>query len=219
MLGLGIAAAGCNQATQQTASRELVTADDSVSYAYGVAIAQSLQQANVEDLDNDLVAQAVRESLEGNPKIEQTESTTIIRDAQQAAAERKQAELEEMTAAKVEEFKNNEGVEVTESGLMIRTIQEGEGTSPVASDTVTVHYTGKLMNGDVFDSSVERGEPATFPLNRVIPGWTEGLQKMKEGGKAELLIPSDLAYGPRGAGNTIPPNSTLLFEVELISVN
>jgi FKBP-type peptidyl-prolyl cis-trans isomerase len=218
LLGLGIAVASCNQATQQSASRELETKEDSVSYAYGVAIAQSLQQANVEDLDNELVAQAVKESLDGNAKIEKEASGTIIRDAQQAAAEKRQAELDEMTAKKVEEFKAMENVEITESGLMIRTIEEGTGVSPAATDTVTVHYTGKLMNGDVFDSSVERGEPATFPLNRVIPGWTEGLQKMKAGGKAELLIPSELAYGPRGAGNAIPPNSTLIFEVELISV-
>ena len=96
--------------------------------------------------------------------------------------------------------------------------KEGEGTSPAATDEVTVHYTGRLLDGTVFDSSVNRGEPATFPLNRVIPGWTEGVQLMKEGAKYTFFIPSDLAYGPQGIPGAIPPHSTLVFEVELIKV-
>lgn len=106
----------------------------------------------------------------------------------------------------------------TASGLKYKVIKEGTGNKPAATDLVTVNYEGRLLDGKVFDSSYERGEPATFPLNRVIPGWTEGLQLMQEGAIYEFLIPSDLAYGPRGAGADIPPNSDLIFVVELIKV-
>jgi FKBP-type peptidyl-prolyl cis-trans isomerase len=116
------------------------------------------------------------------------------------------------------ENKNKEGIKTTESGLQYEVITEGTGATPNAEDTVVVHYTGSLLDGKVFDSSVERGEPATFPLNRVIPGWTEAIQLMKEGAKYKFYIPSELAYGERGAGQDIPGNSTLIFEVELIEV-
>ena len=110
-----------------------------------------------------------------------------------------------------------EGVE-TESGLKYQIIQEGNGQQPKASDNVTVHYKGWLTNGTVFDSSYKRGEPATFPLNQVITGWTEGVQLMKVGAKYRFLIPSHLAYGKRGAGHAVPPNSTLVFDIELIDI-
>jgi FKBP-type peptidyl-prolyl cis-trans isomerase FklB len=111
-----------------------------------------------------------------------------------------------------------EGVETTESGLQYEILEEGEGESPTAEDQVKVHYTGELISGEVFDSSRERGEPVTFGLNQVIPGWTEGLQLMKEGGRAKLYIPADLAYGP-GGNQRIGPNETLVFDVELLDVN
>lgn len=116
------------------------------------------------------------------------------------------------------ENKTKPGVQTTASGLQYKVTQEGIGKSPTATSVVKVHYTGKLVDGKVFDSSVERGEPIEFPLNQVIPGWTEGLQLMKEGGKATLYIPSHLGYGEQGASGMIPPNSTLIFDVELIEV-
>ena len=119
----------------------------------------------------------------------------------------------------LEENAKNDSVVQTKSGLQYMVLQEGTGAKPGPTDEVTVHYTGKLLDGTVFDSSVERGEPATFPLDKVIPGWTEGLQLMSEGSKYRLFIPSELAYGSKGAGDNILPNSTLIFDVELIKVN
>jgi len=116
------------------------------------------------------------------------------------------------------ENKSKEGVKTTASGLQYKITKEGTGKSPAATDKVLVHYEGKLLDGTVFDSSIKRGEPIAFPLNRVIPGWTEGLQLVKEGGKAILYIPSKLAYGSRGAGGAIGPDETLIFEVELLKV-
>ncbi len=121
-------------------------------------------------------------------------------------------------AAYREENAKKPGVKVTASGLQVEIIKPGEGKRPGAKDVVKVHYTGKLIDGTVFDSSVKRGEPIDFALNQVIPGWTEGLQHLMVGGKAILTIPPELAYGERGAGNVIPPNSTLVFEVELLDV-
>ena len=116
------------------------------------------------------------------------------------------------------ENKTKDGVKTTSSGLQYKITKEGTGKSPAATDTVLVHYEGKLLDGSVFDSSIKRNEPISFPLNRVIPGWTEGLQLIKEGGKAILYIPSKLAYGSRGAGGAIGPDETLIFEVELLKV-
>lgn len=119
----------------------------------------------------------------------------------------------------LEENKSKEGVMVTESGLQYKVLLEGSGSRPMATDMVTVHYEGTLLDGTVFDSSYERGQPAEFPLNRVIAGWTEGVQLMNEGSKYKFFIPSALAYGPRGAGGLIGPDEDLIFTVELIRVN
>lgn len=142
-------------------------------------------------------------------------SASLIEEV--AAAE---AESDSLDTAQFLELTKHEAGEVksTESGLKYVVIKEGEGKQPSATSTVTVHYTGRLLDGTVFDSSVDRGEPASFPLDRVIPGWTEGLQLMKEGGKYEFFIPSNLAYGQQGVPGTIPPDSPLVFTVELIKV-
>ncbi|MGR9100293.1 MAG: FKBP-type peptidyl-prolyl cis-trans isomerase [Gammaproteobacteria bacterium] len=135
-----------------------------------------------------------------------------------ANAKSAEENLAEGTAFLSENAKNPEVV-TTESGLQYLVINEGDGAKPFASDSVTVHYQGTTIDGEEFDSSYRRGEPATFPLNHVIAGWTEGLQLMSEGAKYRFFIPSELAYGERGAGRTIGPNSTLIFDVELIKVN
>ena len=133
--------------------------------------------------------------------------------------EEKQAIASEEEAKYLSENKEKEGVITTESGLQYRIIKSGKGKKAKETDQVTVHYHGKLIDGSVFDSSIERGEPATFPVNGVIPGWVEALQLMSEGDKWELTIPSKLAYGDRGAGGIIGPGATLIFEVELIKIN
>lgn len=192
---------------------------DKLSYAWGLAMGQQLRGMGVKDLNVEDYAAAVKAVFEG------TESAIPFEEAQTLINEYLQNLEEEMTKAAreagekfLEENKKTEGVKVTASGLQYVVEKEGEGAQPTATDEVTVHYTGKLLNGQVFDSSVQRGEPATFPLNRVIPGWTEGVQLMKEGAKYTFFIPSDLAYGPQGIPNAIPPHSTLIFEVELIKV-
>lgn len=128
-----------------------------------------------------------------------------------------QTELEKGEAF-LKENAQKEGVKTTASGLQYLVLKEGDGKSPKATDVVKVHYKGTLIDGKEFDSSYKRGEPIEFPLNRVIPGWTEGVQLMKEGAKYQFFIPAKLAYGERGAGGVIPPNATLIFEVELIAV-
>ena len=179
-----------------------------------------LKAMGVKELQYDSFKDGVKVAFDGGtPEMEPEEAQKLINDyledLQQKATEAAQAEAK----AFLDENANKEGVKVTASGLQYKVLKEGEGAQPGAEDEVTVHYTGKLLNGTVFDSSVNRGEPATFPLNRVIPGWTEGVQLMKEGAKYEFFIPSDLAYGPQGIPNVIPPHSTLVFEVELIKVN
>jgi peptidyl-prolyl cis-trans isomerase A (cyclophilin A) len=137
-----------------------------------------------------------------------------LRASIKSPTEKNKAEGEAFLA----KVKKEEGVKTTASGLAYKVLTEGTGPNPKATDQVTVHYTGKLINGEVFDSSVKRGQPATFPLNRVIPGWSEGVQLMKKGGKATLYLPSNLAYGERGAGGVIPPNAALIFEIELLEI-
>lgn len=192
---------------------------DKLSYAWGLAMGHQLKGMGVKDLNIEDYKNAIEAVYNG------TEPAMKIEDAQKLIQEylgdlQKKAEEAARAAGKefLENNKKNAEVKETASGLQYVVEKEGEGAQPTAEDEVTVHYTGRLLDGTVFDSSVNRGEPATFPLNRVIPGWTEGVQLMKEGAKYTFFIPSDLAYGPQGIPGAIPPHSTLIFDVELIKV-
>ncbi len=192
---------------------------DKLSYAWGMALGQQLRGMGVENLDKEAFNEAVAAAFDGKEtKISAEEAQKLIQEYLQELTSKKEAQIKAVGEKFLAENGKKENVITTASGLQYMVEKEGTGAQPAATDEVTVHYTGKLLDGTVFDSSVSRGEPATFPLNRVIPGWTEGVQLMKEGGKYTFFIPSDLAYGPQGVPNAIPPHSTLIFDVELIKV-
>lgn len=192
---------------------------DKLSYAWGLAMGNQLKAMGVKELDAESYCKAVKAVFDGAaPEMEPTEAQKLIQDYLGELEAKATAAAKAAGESFLSENKGKEGVKVTSTGLQYIVDKEGTGAQPTAEDEVTVHYTGKLLDGTVFDSSVNRGEPATFPLNRVIPGWTEGVQLMKEGAKYTFFIPSDLAYGPNGIPNVIPPHSTLIFDVELIKV-
>jgi FKBP-type peptidyl-prolyl cis-trans isomerase len=202
----------------------LQTKLDSISYIIGHDIGKNLKTNEI-SINQDIFNAGITNGLTGNDSLLTEEETgkIMMRFQQEMMAKREQAVATEVTAEKtkgkafLEENKMKEGVTETPSGLQYKVITEGAGQNPGAEDVVEVHYTGKLIDGTVFDSSVERGQPVKFPLNGVIQGWTEGLQLMKPGAKYMLYIPSELAYGDRGTG-PIPGGATLIFEVELLSV-
>ena len=190
-----------------------------LSYAWGLAMGHQLKGMGMNSLNVEDFKDAVKSVYDGSePAMNIDEAQKLIQeylsDLQNKAEEAAKAAGKKF----LEENKSNADVKETASGLQYVVEKEGTGAQPTAEDEVTVHYTGRLLDGTVFDSSVNRGEPATFPLNRVIPGWTEGVQLMKEGAKYTFFIPSDLAYGPQGIPGAIPPHSTLIFDVELIKV-
>lgn len=193
---------------------------DDASYGIGYNFGRQVKDAPVH-LNVDAITAGLRDSMAGTPsKVSQAALGEAMNKVQQEAADtaKQQGEKNVKAGADFREAnKSKKGVTTTASGLQIETIAEGTGPSPKATDTVKVHYTGTLIDGTKFDSSVDRGEPAVFPLNGVIPGWTEGLQLMKVGGKAKLVVPPAIGYGPSGRG-PIPPNATLIFDVELISI-
>jgi len=198
---------------------------DKVSYIIGLDIGNNLKRQGA-DIDPDTLLKGLKDALSGNKPLlsenEIREVTTAFRQemaTKQAEEKKKLAEKNKKEGeAFLDENKKKEGVKTLPSGLQYKVITEGSGRSPKESDTVTVNYKGNFVDGTEFDSSYKRGEPATFPANGVIKGWTEALPLMKEGAKWQLFIPSDLAYGETGAGNVIGPNTTLIFEVELISI-
>ena len=199
---------------------------DKLSYALGLGIGRQLSQMGANDLNAADFAQAVKDMIDGKePQVPTAEAQQIVEDFFQKQEERQRAEAaEKYKGAKSEgekylsENAKKEGVTTLPSGLQYQVLKEGNGKSPKATDKVVCHYEGMLIDGTMFDSSIQRGEPATFPLNGVIAGWTEGLQLMKEGAKYRFFIPYQLGYGERGAGASIPPFAALVFDVELIEV-
>lgn len=192
---------------------------DKLSYAWGVLMGKQLKAMGVKGLDAETFKNGVEVAFNGGTtEVSEEECQKIINEYLTDLQEKAEAIAKEAGTKFLEENRKREGIKETASGLQYVVEKEGTGAHPTATDEVTVHYTGRLLDGTVFDSSVNRGEPATFPLNRVIPGWTEGVQLMKEGAKYTFFIPSDLAYGAQGVPNAIPPHSTLIFDVELIKV-
>ena len=199
---------------------------DKVSYALGLGIGRQLAQMGATDLNIDDFADAIKDVLAGNSlKVSNKDAQTIVEAYFQKKEQKMNADravqgkvAKEAGEKYLAENTKNEGVVTLPSGLQYKVLREGNGRKPKATDQVVCHYEGFLVDGTVFDSSFQRGEPATFPLNQVITGWTEGLQLMQEGAKYRFFIPYRLGYGEGGAGTLIPPFSALIFDVELIEV-
>lgn len=189
------------------------------SYALGLVIGHNLKGSGISAIDASEFAAAVKDVLENaQTRIDSRKAQQIVNERLTAMQEEAGRAARETGEAFLADNAKKEGVVTTESGLQYMVLTEGSGKHPVATDRVKCHYEGRLIDGTVFDSSYRRGEPATFPLNGVIAGWTEGLQLMGEGAKFRFFIPYNLAYGARGAGESIPPYAALVFDVELIEV-
>ena len=199
---------------------DLNTANKKAGYGMGVLFANNVKGQGGDSLDVEAMMAAIKDVFERKTlQLDQQSCMPIVQQFMQQAAEKKGAVAKEQGRAFLENNKKNEGITTTASGLQYKVLSQGTGKSPSSANNVTVHYTGKLIDGSVFDSSVQRGQPANFGVSQVIAGWTEALQLMKEGDKWMLYIPYQLAYGERGQGGQIPPYATLIFEVELIKVN
>lgn len=193
---------------------------DTFSYSLGVLVTSNLKSQGFEDLDNESFTKAVSDVLSGNPlAIDVEQANTYVSEHMQKQMAQKEVAQKEKEKEFFEANAKKQGVKTTDFGLQYIVLESGTGKTPGPNDNVTVHYTGTLIDGTKFDSSIDRNEPATFPVNGVIQGWTKALQMMKEGDKWRIFIPYSLGYGERGAGGAIPPYSTLIFDVELISVN
>jgi FKBP-type peptidyl-prolyl cis-trans isomerase FklB len=211
-------------AQQQTAP--LKTEKDKVSYVIGLNLGADMKRRSVEDLNFDMLIQGIRDAYSGGKQLLTEDEQNQIWAAFQKSLAEKQKVNKMKTAEDnkkkgdtfLAENKTKEGVVTTASGLQYKVIRPGKGPKPKLEDTVTTHYRGTLLDGTEFDSSYRRNEPVSFKLSGVIPGWTEALQLMDTGSKWQLFIPADLAYGPNGAGGLIGPNETLIFEVELLSI-
>ncbi|MBP3419943.1 MAG: FKBP-type peptidyl-prolyl cis-trans isomerase [Marinifilaceae bacterium] len=192
---------------------------DKVSYCFGLSIASNLMQAGVKTINIEAFTDALTTAYAGQmPEITPEEANKILQDYFTNMQAAMGAEALERGLKFLEENKSKEGVVVLPSGLQYKVLTEGNGEKPTAKQTVSCHYEGRLIDGTVFDSSYRRGEPAEFPVNGVIAGWVEALQLMPVGSKWQLYIPSELAYGPHGAGASIGPNETLIFDVELLGI-
>jgi FKBP-type peptidyl-prolyl cis-trans isomerase FklB len=204
---------------------ELKTAKDKISYSIGFDMGSSIKRNGI-DVDPRIITKAIKDALSGGkPLMTEQEMKESISTLQKDMAAKQQERMRTQANKNkkegetfLAENRKKEGVTSLPSGLQYMVLSEGKGSHPKATDTVTVQYRGTLIDGTEFDSSYKRGQPVTFSLNQVIKGWTEGVQLMKEGGKIKLFVPSDLAYGERGAGSQIGPNTMLIFEIELLSV-
>jgi len=209
----------CNTGTG-VENAKVETEIDSVSYALGVNISANLKQGNFDNVNAAALGKGVSDYFsDGETMFTEEEANKFLQTYFQKLTERVAAKAKEEGEAFLAENGKKAGVITTESGLQYEVITEGTGAKPAATDVVKVHYTGTLINGEKFDSSFDRQEPAQFPLNRVIKGWTEGVQLMSVGSKYKFYIPSELAYGANAQpGSKIKPNSTLIFEVELLDI-
>ena len=206
-------------------ANETSTDLEKLSYSLGIVLGERIQN-DFGELDPQFVLQGLKDSKDPNSwKLDRPAINKAVQDAQTKVRAEQQRQKEAMSEANLKSGEaflvdnaNQDGVTVTASGLQYKVLAEGSGESPKATDTVKVHYEGRLISGDVFDSSIARGEPVSFPLDGVIRGWSEGVQLMKVGSKFQLTIPSALAYGPAATG-PIPPNSVLVFDVELLEIN
>jgi len=206
-------------------SSNLPTQTDKFSYALGMNLGSNLKRQSV-DVNPDVLARGLRDAIAGGKtELTEAEARDVLTQAQNEFHQKQMEKMKELGEANKKEGdaflaanKTKEGVTTLPSGLQYKVLTEGKGPKPTATDTVTVNYRGTLINGTEFDSSYKRGQPATFAVGGVIKGWTEVLQLMPVGSKWQVFIPSDLAYGERGAGADIGPNSTLIFDVELLSI-
>jgi len=217
IVGFTIILSSCSEnKTNKTPETEM----EKVSYSLGVNVATGVKAQGLDTIDANAVAKAFNDVFEENDlDISEEESMKVLQDYFGKLQAAKQAKSSEVGSAYLTENAAKKGVITTESGLQYEILTTGTGAKPTADDQVTVHYHGMLTDGTVFDSSVDRGEPAQFGVTQVIPGWIEALQLMSVGDKWKLTIPSELAYGDRGAGGLIGPGATLVFEVELIGIN
>lgn len=219
--------AGCSTSSETPEDPKLDSTDQKVSYGMGLVLGERMNN-DLPNLQMDQFLQGIQHGHAGDDetkRMNREEIQQALMEYQESLQEEQGKQVEELAQKNVEAGKaflaenaERDGVETTESGLQYEVLEEGEGEQPGPTDTVKVHYTGELLSGEVFDSSRERGEPVSFGLNQVIPGWTEGLQLMNEGARYKLYIPSDLGYGP-GGNRSIGPNETLVFDVELLAIN
>ena len=209
----------CQNLTQQKFNFDEANELEKVSYSIGINVATSIKSEGLDSINSFYISKGFQDVFENKDlAINIEESNKIIGEYFNKKQDAKNQRLAIDSKIFLEQNKQKDGVMTTESGLQYLILSEGRGNNPTLNDNVTVHYHGTLIDGTIFDSSVDRKQPATFPLNGVIPGWQEALQMMSVGSKWKIFIPSELAYGESGAG-AISPNSTLIFEVELLSIN
>jgi FKBP-type peptidyl-prolyl cis-trans isomerase len=220
-LSLSLVAIAVTACTQSAKPAKPTTDDDKALHALGVMLSQQVKSFEFTDQELAMVVAGFSDSIKGNAEFKQEEMDAHVPKLQELQRTRMEAAVErdkKAGAAHIEKVAAESGAEKTASGMVYKSTKEGTGASPAPTDTVKVHYEGKLLNGNVFDSSRERETPIDFQLDQVIPCWTEGVQKMKVGGTAQLVCPSDLAYGDQGRPPQIPGGSTLLFDVELLEI-